>query len=118
LDAKRKAFKEELEEREEAVKQSRKTPVYRQESCEAKIERIKEETARRRREREKKLRHSADQRSKVSTAYTTSSTTSTTSTKQMFGDFESIILNKMIEREKEKREKRDNNNGEINKNGS
>jgi hypothetical protein len=36
----------------------------------------------------------------------------------MFGDFESIILNKMIEREKEKREKRDNNNGEINKNGS
>ncbi|CAB5380938.1 unnamed protein product [Rhizophagus irregularis] len=106
LDAKRKALKEELEEREKAVKQSKKTPVYTQESCEAKIERIKEETARRRREREEKLRLSADQRSKASTTYRTNLTPPSSSknsikvpgpSKPLFGyrqgsDFESIIV--------------------------
>ncbi|RIA99586.1 DnaJ domain-containing protein [Glomus cerebriforme] len=120
LDTKRKAMKEELEEREKAVKQAKKTAVYTQESCEAKIERIREETARRRREREEKLRLLADQRSKASTYRTNSAPSSTasknsfkipvSSSKPVFGyrrksDFESIVLNKMIEREKLEKEK-------------
>ncbi|GES77009.1 DnaJ homolog subfamily C member 17 [Rhizophagus clarus] len=115
LDAKRKALKEELEEREKAVKQSK---VYTQESSEAKIERIKEETARRRREREEKLRLSADQRSKASTQYRTNLTSPSSKnsskipepSKPVFGyrqgsDFESIVLNKMTEYEKSEKEK-------------
>ncbi|CAG8631688.1 7130_t:CDS:2 [Funneliformis mosseae] len=105
LDAKRKVMKEELEEREKAAKQSKKTTIFTQESREAKIERIKEETARRRREKEEKLRLS-DQRSKASTTHRPNSTPRPSS-KQAFGykDFESIVLNKMIEQERLDKEK-------------
>ncbi|CAG8501302.1 8359_t:CDS:2, partial [Cetraspora pellucida] len=48
-------WKEDLEESEKAAKQIRKN-VFTEESKQAKIERLKEETARRRRERGERLR--------------------------------------------------------------
>ncbi|CAG8689820.1 3427_t:CDS:2 [Cetraspora pellucida] len=55
LDTKRRLMKEDLEEGEKAAKQTRKN-VFTEESKQAKIERLKEETARRRRERGERLR--------------------------------------------------------------
>ncbi|CAG8761242.1 22260_t:CDS:2, partial [Racocetra persica] len=55
LDSKRRLMKEDLEEGEKAAKQLRKT-VFTEESVKAKIERLKEDTARRRRERGERLR--------------------------------------------------------------
>ncbi|KAG9296935.1 hypothetical protein G9A89_006890 [Geosiphon pyriformis] len=59
LDAKRKVMKEDLEEAERAAKKKMQTKTYSVETAGAKIERLKADTARRRQEKEEKLRQRA-----------------------------------------------------------
>ncbi|RHZ60305.1 hypothetical protein Glove_355g84 [Diversispora epigaea] len=101
LDTKRKAMKEELEEGEKIAKQAKKT-VSTEESKQAKIERLREETLNRRRERDERLRQAAIAKSKLSSSTANNSSSSNLppiyrKSNFNFNVYETMVLNKMLE---------------------